>query len=165
MGAACGKKDQAGAPGQAPPAEGGFEGIFGAELVTKEGRKATKEVLDGKKAVMVYFSAHWCPPCRGFTPVLAKAYGEYAGGDIEVVFVSSDRDEGAFGEYYGEMPWTALPFEKRDEKGALSQRFGVQGIPMLVVLRPDGSVAKDNGRGEVQSSGDLAKALAAWGVA
>ena len=21
-----------------------------------------------------YFSAHWCPPCRGFTPQLVKFY-------------------------------------------------------------------------------------------
>lgn len=26
------------------------------------------------KYLMFYFSAHWCPPCRGFTPTLSKAY-------------------------------------------------------------------------------------------
>jgi len=26
------------------------------------------------KVSMYYFSAHWCGPCRGFTPKLAKFY-------------------------------------------------------------------------------------------
>merc|ERR1719408_201549 len=140
-----------------------FEKLFGAQLQTKGGMKATSDVLGGKKAVLVYFSAHWCPPCRGFTPVLAKAYGVYDEGDIEVVFISADRDQASFDEYYGEMPWAAVPFEARDLKDKLSARFGVRGIPMLVVLKADGSLVTDNGRGAVQSTADLKRALASWG--
>ena len=43
-------------------------------------------------------------------------------------------------------------------------KFGVSGIPMLVVLKPDGTIACGNGRGDLQSSGDMAAALAAWGL-
>ena len=67
----------------------------------------------------VYFSAHWCPPCRGFTPVLAEFYKKWVeeeGKSLEIVFVSSDRDQEAFDEYYNSMPWAALKFEFRDEK-------------------------------------------------
>ena len=55
--------------------------------------------------VMIYFSAHWCPPCRGFTPKLCEFYTNFkkVNSDFELVFVSSDRDEAAFKEYYGEV--------------------------------------------------------------
>eukprot|EP00438_Fugacium_kawagutii_P014419 Skav236074 [mRNA] locus=scaffold2211:222601:223026:- [translate_table: standard] len=141
-----------------------MEEILGAELQTKDGVKATSEVLKGKKAILVYFSAHWCPPCRGFTPILAKAYNEYAEKDIEVVFVSSDRDQAGFDEYYGEMPWASVPYSDRKKKEELAEKFGVKGIPMLVVLKPDGTVVSENGRGEVQNSGEMKKALGAWGL-
>ena len=70
------------------------------------------------KFLMLYFSAHWCPPCKGFTPQLAELYKKMKEDrdDFELVFVSSDRDETAFKEYYGEMPWMALEYDKRDAK-------------------------------------------------
>ena len=38
-------------------------------------------------------------------------------GDLlEIIFVSSDRDEEGFDEYFGEMPWLALPFDNREKK-------------------------------------------------
>merc|ERR1712137_733089 len=93
----------------------GLVDLFGEELLGKAGTVKTVEALNGKTNVMIYFSAHWCPPCRGFTPTLAAAYKKGAQGkNVEVVFVSSDRDEAGFGEYYGEMPWLALPFSDKD---------------------------------------------------
>ena len=65
-----------------------LEEIFGAELQGKGGIVNTSDALKEKKYVMIYFSAHWCPPCRGFTPVLAKKYSASASEQkIEVVFV------------------------------------------------------------------------------
>jgi nucleoredoxin len=45
-----------------------------AVLTKKRGEIQTQEALAGKKLVALYFSAHWCPPCRGFTPALAQFY-------------------------------------------------------------------------------------------
>jgi nucleoredoxin len=72
-----------------------------------------------------------------------------AGKDFEMVFVSSDRSDDAFKEYFGEMPWLALPYADRDAKNELSKFFGVEGIPSLVLLDKDFSVITKNGRGAV----------------
>lgn len=49
------------------------------------------------------------------------------------------------------MPWTALPFSERAQKAQLSGRYGVQGIPTLVVLNKDGSVISKDGRAELSA--------------
>jgi len=125
--------------------------LFGDVLLTKDGEKATSEVLKGK-VVGIYFSAHWCPPCRGFTPKLAEWYKkDLQGKGLEVVFVSSDKDEKAFEEYYGEMPWAALPFADKARKAALDKKFKVQGIPTFVLLDSDGKLITKDGREAVSS--------------
>merc|ERR1719197_443135 len=92
-----------------------FTSLFGDTLMTKDGAQNTDEVLAGKKHVLVYFSAHWCPPCRGYTPDLSKAYADSAKKDeTAVVFISSDQDQASFDEYYGEMSFFAVPYEARE---------------------------------------------------
>jgi len=133
--------------------------LLGGDLVL-DGKDGTVPIADlASKHLLLYFSAHWCPPCRGFTPKLAEAYEAYKakGLDFEIVFVSSDKDEKAFAEYRAEMPWLALPFADRDRKNALSKAFDVSGIPSLVVLGPVDSatgaraVINKNARGAVGS--------------
>ena len=53
-----------------------MQSLFGEKLQTKDGLQDTSQVLAGKGNVGIYFSAHWCPPCRGFTPKLAESYLE-----------------------------------------------------------------------------------------
>jgi thiol-disulfide isomerase/thioredoxin len=97
-----------------------------------------------------------CPPCRGFTPKLAEAYQKIkgAGHAFEIVFVSSDKSEQQFAEYFATMPWLAMPLAMRDLKAGLSQMFGVRGIPALILL--DGAtgelISKDGRCGHPSSS-------------
>jgi len=127
--------------------------LLGDTLVTKDGVKPTTEVLAGKKAIGLYFSAHWCGPCRGFTPRLAEAYSkDLKAKGFEVVFVSSDRDEAAFDSYFGEQPWTALPYGERSLKAKLSSKYKVQGIPSLIILDAEtGATITTDGREEVST--------------
>ena len=86
--------------------------------------------------------------------MLVKKYKEYkaeGGAAAEVVFISSDQDKKTFDSYYGEMPWPALPFEFRREKGQLSKAFHVRGIPSLLVLDGNsGKLISKEGRSEFE---------------
>ena len=51
--------------------------ILSGKTLRKVGgaKSSSADALAGKKVVIVFFSAHWCPPCRLFTPVLKDFYG------------------------------------------------------------------------------------------
>ena len=112
--------------------------------------------LEGKKVVAFYFSAHWCPPCRAFTPMLKDAYEEYLeeSCDIEIVFVSSDRSIEDMKDYMKSShgKWLAIPHNS-ELGAALKSKFGIQGIPALIVCKSDGSVITKEGRADVQKAG------------
>ena len=136
-------------------------GLLGEKLLQKGtgkdfSEKDTSELLSDCDVVGLYFSAHWCPPCRKFTPELSTRYQKLkeAGKKIEIVFVSSDRDEGSFKEYFADsMSFCALPYAERDRKEKLSNPFKVQGIPTLVFLDgKTGEVINSDGRSAI--SGD-----------
>ena len=97
-----------------------FAGILGDKIQGKDGDKDVAELVGEGKVVALYFSAHWCPPCRAFTPQLAEWYKKFKDGEnasnFDIVFVSSDRDQAGFDEYYNDMPWLALPFAEREKK-------------------------------------------------
>merc|ERR1712014_212625 len=96
------------------------------------------------------------------TPKLVEFYNSGLKEKMEIVFVSSDRGGIAFKEYFGEMPWQALPYEKRKEKEELSDAFGVQGIPSFVVINPDGTVITTEGRAKVMSDPKGENLPAGW---
>merc|ERR1712232_765502 len=113
---------------------------------------STAERLSSSKAVALYFSAHWCPPCCGFTPQLAEWYKkDLSAKGLEIVFCSSDKDEGSFKEYFAEQPWLALDFADRSLKEELSNAFGVDGIPTVVILDQDLNLISTDGRGALSA--------------
>jgi len=133
--------------------------LNGVELVNKNGKRVlANHALKEKKAIALYFSAHWCPPCRQFTPVLARAYSESRssgeGGSVEVIFVSSDRSAADFQSYMREAhgDWLAVPFGDPLCQ-TLSSRFGVRGIPSLQVIGMDGTKISQDGRQDISALG------------
>jgi nucleoredoxin len=87
--------------------------VFGETLLKGKEEISVADAFADKDAIAIYFSAHWCPPCRGFTPKLAEQHKALkdAGKKFEIIFASSDKNQEAFDEYYAEMPWLALPYK------------------------------------------------------
>ena len=50
---------------------------FIGSVVDKNGAKVDIKSYFAGKTVGIYFSAHWCPPCRGFTPVLTEFFNKH----------------------------------------------------------------------------------------
>ena len=69
--------------------------------------------------------------------------------------MSSDRSEEDMVSYFNGMPWLALPFDD-PRKQELKTKFGVTGIPKLVILNEAGDLITADGRGDVQSKGEAA---------
>lgn len=122
-------------------------------VIAKDGVKVPVSDLVGKN-ILLYFSAHWCPPCRAFTPKLIEVYHKIKSKDsaFELIFISSDRDQTSFDEYFSEMPWLALPFGDT-RKASLSGLFKVRGIPKLVAIGPSGKTVTTEARDLVMLHG------------
>ena len=120
-------------------------GMFGDKLETKDGTLVnTKDVIAGKKFVLLYFTASWCPPCRKFTPDLVKfAKANPDAKDFAIVVVTSDRNASAHQGYMKkyDMPFYAVPYGAPGLR-KIKQTYGGSGIPNLVVLGEDDAVMK-----------------------
>jgi len=99
--------------------------------------------LANKKLIAVYFSAHWCGPCRKFTPQLVEYYNRVAPQhpEFEIVFYSEDRSAADFETYMRDtnMPWLAIDFPKLKGKQGLTKEAG-PGIPSLVLFDSSGNL-------------------------
>jgi len=121
-------------------------------LLNHNGDPIDPQTFSSKSGVLLYFSAHWCPPCRAFTPQLAEYYKTHKDKfNFEIVFISSDKSDAEFNSYWGEMPWLALSYDQRDLKTKLGSKYNVSGIPTLIVLDSKGATVTTNGRSKVSS--------------
>lgn len=103
----------------------------------------------------IYYSANWCPHCRGFTPELVAFYNEFKPKhpDFEIIFVSHDEDEARKTEYMKamNMPWPSINFSDGKRIDGVPYRspgirqFYGDGIPDLVLV--------DSTTGKVLSDG------------
>ena len=140
---------------------------FLSGLETKAGTPADADALKGK-VVALYFSAHWCPPCRGRSGSSPQPLEWPPDNHFEVIFVSSDDSAAEQAQYMKEMhgDWLRVPFG--DACSTLKQKYGCfgrkehprwpsatrrNGIPALVVIGPDGSELEFDGTSAISKAG------------
>jgi thiol-disulfide isomerase/thioredoxin len=116
------------------------------------------------KWVVLNFWATWCGPCREEMPSLARL--QAAMPDIAVVPVATGRNSVAgIQRFFDEQAITGLPI-LRDPKSELSRAMAILGLPVTVILNPDGQeVARLIGDAEwdSQSAKAILAALVAGG--
>lgn len=118
-----------------------FFGDLAPNLIqAKDGKAEPFKVAEKPKFTAIYYSAHWCPPCRAFTPKLVDWYKEFKAkhSNFELVFASSDKDATAMLDYMKEtsMPWPAVKFGEK--KAAGLDKYAAGGIPYLVLIDENG---------------------------
>ena len=126
-----------------------------AKLATAEGKMFTDFQVDsvkfsdyvGKgKYMLVDFWASWCAPCKREIPNIKKVYEKYAGNDFDVLSVAvwdkpqATRDTAAA---YG-VCWNEII----NAQTIPTDIYGIQGIPHIMLVGPDGTILKRDLRGE-----------------
>jgi len=131
---------------------------FGDELISPSNRMSIvkpSKAFVGKEVILLYFSAHWCPPQRQFTPTLIKLYHKiqrrHPHKRFEVVFCSLDYDRKNYHEHIKDMPWLCMPFQSALSR-QMAKQYKAKGIPYLVII--DGrnhSVITTDGLSEIRN--------------
>lgn len=117
--------------GEAPPTIG---------LKDRGGSVIDLAALQGK-VVVVTFWASWCGPCRRELPMLGKVQEVVGREHLEVIavnFKEPRRDFNAVIRANKDLDLTYV----HDERGVVSDRYGVTALPNMFIIGQDGLIAQ-----------------------
>ena len=110
------------------------------------------------KYVLLNFWATWCAPCRKEMPMLSELQTEFGGDNFEVLTIPTGRNapQGIV-KFFAETGIDNLP-RHQDPKQKLAAQMGIFGLPITVIIDPDGrEIARL--RGDADWASDSAKAI------
>ncbi len=93
------------------------------------------------KYVLLDFWASWCPDCRKDIPAVKAMYEKY-GKNVVFIGVSFDTDRDRWAKCVADngMTWRQVSELKRMREAKIAQTYGVQWIPSMTLVGPDGKV-------------------------
>lgn len=93
------------------------------------------------KYVLLDFWASWCPDCRKDIPAVKAMYEKY-GKNVVFIGVSFDTDRDRWAKCVADngMTWRQVSELKRMREAKIAQTYGVQWIPSMTLVDPDGKV-------------------------
>ncbi|MEM7318966.1 MAG: TlpA disulfide reductase family protein [Pseudomonadota bacterium] len=140
--------------------------VFHSEPVDVSGQ--TFQLADGAgdgrlsdyqgKYVLLNFWATWCAPCRKEMPQISELQAEFGGENFEVLTLATGRNSpGGIIKFFDEENIENLP-RHQDPKQAVAREMGVLGLPITVLINPEGQeIARL--RGDAVWNSDSAKAI------
>ena len=112
------------------------------KMKTPQGKTIQLSKYAKGKTVVLDFWASWCPDCRKDAPEVVRLYNKYRQYGIEFIGVSMDTDVEAWKkaiEKFG-ITYPQVSELKKFKETDIAKAYGVNWIPSMVVIGPDGQV-------------------------
>ena len=106
-------------------------------FVGEDGQDMTLADYQGKHIVLNFW-ATWCAPCRHEMPHLSALQETLGGNDMEVVTIATGRNPlPGMQRFFAEIEVDNLPLHT-DARQSLARSLGVLGLPVTIILDPEG---------------------------
>ena len=107
-------------------------------FVSEDGQDMTLADYQGKHIVLNFW-ATWCAPCRHEMPHLSALQEQMGGDQMEVVTIATGRNPlPGMQRFLAEIDVDNLPLHT-DPRQSLARGMGVLGLPVTVILDPEGN--------------------------
>lgn len=116
-------------------------------LANLSGQSVTLGDYRGEANVLIHFGTTWCPPCIEEVPVLNKLHSKYSQSELVILYVDS-REPGELVRKFvddHEIKYETL----LDLDGAVAAAYGVEFIPLNVLVDSSGMVAATASRAPI----------------
>ena len=109
------------------------------KLTSLAGPEVTLDSLKGK-VVLLDFWATWCGPCKQIMPVIQKLSEEFKDKGVAIFGVNTwEKKDDAAKKYMESKKYTYGCLLAGED---LAKTYGITGIPTLIIINKDGTIAK-----------------------